>query len=127
MTRTLDILDKLIAFPTISADSNLALIDYVQDLLNRAGFAVTRIPSPCGQKAGGLFARVGPDTGGICLSAHTDVVPVAGQDWTRPPFRLTQDGGRVYGRGGTTDMKGYLASALAWRDGLGVRPPPRQP
>ena len=121
MTRTLEILDRLIAFPTVSADSNLALIDYVQDLLNRAGFAVTRIPSPCGQKAG-LFARVGAATGGICLSAHTDVVPVAGQDWTRPAFRLTEKDGRLFGRG-VTDMKGYLASALALAEKVGREAP----
>jgi acetylornithine deacetylase len=111
MSRSLEILDRLIAFPTVSADSNLALIDYVEDLLVSAGFEVTRIPSPCGQKAG-LFARIGAADGGICLSAHTDVVPVAGQDWTRDAFRLSRADGRLFGRG-TTDMKGFLASALA--------------
>ena len=121
MSRTLEILDRLIAFPTVSADSNLALIDYVQDLLARAGFAVTRIPSPCGRKAG-LFARIGAAEGGVCLSAHTDVVPVAGQDWTRDAFRLTRDDGRLYGRG-TTDMKGFLASALALAERAGCEAP----
>ncbi|SEW26680.1 acetylornithine deacetylase [Aliiroseovarius sediminilitoris] len=111
MDRTLDILERLVGFPTVSADSNLDLIDYVQNLLHMAGFAVTRIPSPCGKKAG-LFARIGPGDGGICLSAHTDVVPVAGQDWSSPPFALTRRADRLVGRG-TTDMKGFLASALA--------------
>jgi acetylornithine deacetylase len=111
MSRSLEILDRLIAFPTVSADSNLALIGYVEALLVSAGFEVTRIPSPCGQKAG-LFARIGAADGGICLSAHTDVVPVAGQDWTRDAFRLSRADGRLFGRG-TTDMKGFLASALA--------------
>lgn len=109
--RTLEILDRLIAFPTVSKDSNLDLIRYVQDLLQSAGFAVVRIPSPCGQKAG-LFARIGPEMGGVCLSAHTDVVPVDGQDWSSDPFALTRRGDRLHGRG-TTDMKGFLASALA--------------
>lgn len=112
ITRTLEILDRLVAFPTVSRDSNLDLIDWVQDLLKTAGFDVTRIWSPDRLKAG-LFARIGPKTdGGICLSAHTDVVPVDGQVWTRPPFTLTDEGDRVFGRG-TTDMKGFLASALA--------------
>ena len=112
ITRTLEILDRLVAFPTVSRDSNLDLIDWVQDLLQSSGFTVTRIWSPDRTKAG-LFARIGPDVdGGICLSAHTDVVPTDGQHWTRPAFRLTDEGDRVYGRG-TTDMKGFLASALA--------------
>ncbi|WP_298561971.1 acetylornithine deacetylase [uncultured Aliiroseovarius sp.] len=109
--RTLDILDRLIAFPTVSKDSNLELIRYVQNLLQSAGFAVVRIPSPCVQKAG-LFARIGPEMGGVCLSAHTDVVPVGGQDWSSDPFTLTRHGDRLHGRG-VTDMKGFLASALA--------------
>ena len=112
ITRTLEILDRLIAFPTVSRDSNLDLIDWVQDLLQTAGFTVTRIWSPDRTKAG-LFARIGPGVdGGICLSAHTDVVPVDGQVWTRPAFQLTDDGDRLFGRG-TTDMKGFLASALS--------------
>jgi acetylornithine deacetylase len=118
MTRTLEILDRLIAFPTVSRDSNLDLIDWVQGLLGDAGFDVTRIRSPDRKKAG-LFARIGPNIdGGICLSAHTDVVPVDGQIWTRPPFILTDEGDRVFGRG-TTDMKGFLASALALAERVG--------
>ncbi|KIN64819.1 Acetylornithine deacetylase (ArgE) [Sulfitobacter noctilucicola] len=94
------------------------MIDWVQALLADAGFEVTRIWSPDRTKAG-LFARIGPNVdGGICLSAHTDVVPVDGQLWTRPPFELTDDGDRVIGRG-TTDMKGFLASALATAERAG--------
>lgn len=112
MTRTLELLDRLIAFPTLSRQSNLALIDWAQALLTGAGFHVTRIPAPGGKRAG-LFATIGPSvTGGICLSAHTDVVPVEGQNWTHEPFTMTHAGDRVIGRG-TTDMKGFVASALA--------------
>ena len=120
-TRTLQLLEKLIAFPTVSRESNLDLIDWVQDLLQGAGFKVTRIWSPERTKAG-LFATIGPDApGGVCLSAHTDVVPVDGQVWTRPPFSLTEEGDRVFGRG-TTDMKGFLASALALAERIGKTP-----
>ena len=109
---TLDILDRLIGFETVSAQSNLALIAFVEDLLKAQGFRITRLPAPCGTKAG-LYAEIGPEVaGGLLLSAHTDVVPVEGQAWTRPPFRLTAEGGRLFGRG-TTDMKGFVASALA--------------
>jgi acetylornithine deacetylase len=120
-SRTLQILDRLIAFPTVSRDSNLDLVDWVQDLLQNAGFDVTRIWSPDRTKAG-LYAQTGPKVdGGICLSAHTDVVPIDGQVWTRPPFTLTTEGDRVFGRG-TTDMKGFLASALAMAERAGATP-----
>ncbi|WP_227268377.1 acetylornithine deacetylase [Roseobacter weihaiensis] len=112
MTRTLELLEHLIAFPTVSHQSNLDLIDWAQDLLQTAGFDVTRIYAPDRAKAG-LFARLGPATdGGVCLSGHTDVVPAEGQQWTRDAFSLTRDRTHVFGRG-TTDMKGFLASALA--------------
>lgn len=106
------ILERLVAFPTVSRDSNLDLVDWVSDYL--AGFGVTarRVASPCGRKAH-LFAQVGPDVpGGVILSGHTDVVPVEGQAWTTDPWRLTETDGRLYGRG-TCDMKGFLALALA--------------
>jgi acetylornithine deacetylase len=48
----------------------------------------------------------------MVLSGHTDVVPVAGQDWSNNPFELIERDGRLYGRG-TTDMKGFVAVCLA--------------
>ena len=110
MTGTLDILDRLIAFDTVSAKSNLPLIVYVQDFLTSRGFRVTRIDDPAEPKAG-LYAEIGPEGAGVLLSGHSDVVPVDGQTWTRDPFRLSRAGNRLYGRG-TTDMKGFVASML---------------
>lgn len=113
--KTLDILARLIAFPTVSADSNLAIIDYIQDYLQTRGFDVHRVPDQTGRKAG-LFARIGPsDRPGIMLSGHTDVVPTAGQSWTTDPFKMTVTNGKAFGRG-TTDMKGYLACVMALAD-----------
>ncbi len=115
MTQTLDILDRLIGFNTVSANSNLEIITYIEDFLATRGFEVTRVPDETGQKAG-IYASLGPREGaGVLLSAHTDVVPVEGQNWTRDPFKLTREEGRVYGRG-TTDMKGYVASVMALAD-----------
>ena len=102
MTRTLELLDRLVAFPTVSAESNLAIVDFIESILRGAGGEVHRILDASGAKAG-LFARIGPADGpGVMLSGHTDVVPVAGQDWTsrpvsaaqgwRPPFRAGHDG-----------------------------------
>ncbi|MDF1668972.1 MAG: acetylornithine deacetylase [Roseovarius sp.] len=114
MTQTLDILERLISFDTVSANSNLEMIAYIEDYLITRGFEVHVVPDDTGQKAG-IFASFGPEGAGVLLSGHTDVVPVTGQEWTRDPFQLTTDGKRLYGRG-TTDMKGYLASMLAVAD-----------
>lgn len=123
MARTLSILAELVAFPTVSSQPNVALIGWVEDLLTRAGFAVTRIAASENGKAG-LLARFGSGEGGILWSAHSDVVPVEGQHWTRPPFELTRAGDRLHGRG-TTDMKGFLACVLAHAETLRERPPGR--
>ena len=110
--QTEDILAQLIAFPTVSRDPNRALIDWVAALLAEHGIDSTLIPDASGHKAN-LYATVGPkDRPGVMLSGHTDVVPVDGQDWTKPPFELTHANGRFYGRG-TTDMKGFCAAAIA--------------
>ena len=107
-----DILQSLIAFDTVSSRPNRALIDWVQGLLASHGIASTLVPTEDGAKAN-LYATIGPaDQGGVMLSGHTDVVPVEGQAWTHPPFRLTEAGGRLYGRG-TADMKGFVACALS--------------
>ncbi|MGH1416156.1 MAG: acetylornithine deacetylase [Pelagimonas sp.] len=112
LTRTKAILRDLIAFPTVSSDSNLAMIDYIGDLLQNAGARVEIIKAPCGTKAN-LFATLGPDVGGgIVLSGHSDVVPVADQDWSSDPFDMVEKNGNLYGRG-TCDMKGFIAATLA--------------
>ena len=109
--QTLEILKDLIAFPTISADPNRALIDYCAQMLRGVGADVQIIHDSTGHKAN-LYATIGPrDRPGVLLSGHTDVVPVEGQAWTVPPFEMTQADGKVFGRG-TTDMKGFVASAL---------------
>ncbi len=120
MTQTHEILARLVGFDTVSARSNLALIGYVEDFLKARGFETARVPDTTGKKAG-LLASLGPEGAGVLLSAHSDVVPVEGQLWTRDPFRLTAEGDRLYGRG-TTDMKGYLAAMLAAADRAASRP-----
>ena len=112
MTHTNEILADLIAFPTVSRDSNLELITYCADRLSAAGVGSRIIKDEAGGKAN-LFATIGPkDKPGVMLSGHTDVVPVDGQDWTKPPFEAITENGKIYGRG-TADMKGFVASALA--------------
>jgi acetylornithine deacetylase len=117
---TQDILRDLIAFQTVSANANRALIDYCADLLRTAGADITIIEDATGQKAN-LYATIGPkDLPGVLLSGHTDVVPIEGQNWTVPPFQMTQADGNLFGRG-TTDMKGFVASAMKAALNAGMR------
>lgn len=111
------ILGDLIGFPTVSTDSNLAMIQYLGDRLEQAGARVEILAAPEDGKAN-LFATLGDDRpGGLMLSGHTDVVPVADQAWTRDPFVMTEADERLYGRG-ACDMKGFIAACLASLDRL---------
>ncbi len=112
LARTTAILDELIAFPTVSADSNRALIDHAAERLESSGARVRIWPDADGDKAN-LLATFGPaGPGGVVLSGHSDVVPVADQDWQSDPFAMTRRGDRLHGRG-SADMKGFIAAVLA--------------
>ena len=112
MTQTEHWLGRLIAYPTISTDSNLPLMAELHAALTACGAECTLFPDASGQKTA-LLARIGPDVpGGLMLSGHVDVVPVADQSWTVPAFEMTRQGTRLYGRG-TTDMKGFVAAMMA--------------
>jgi len=105
-------LEKLVAFPTVSRDSNLDLIDFVEAYLAAYGVQSHRLENAAGDKAN-LYATIGPQVaGGVVLSGHTDVVPVDDQDWHTDPFVLTERDALLYGRG-TCDMKAFSAIALA--------------
>ncbi len=108
---SLDILDRLIAFPTVSRQPNCELIRFVEDYLSGLGIECQLVGEESGTRSN-LYAVVGPrDRPGVMLSGHSDVVPIEGQDWTREAFRLTRQEDRFYGRG-TADMKGFVACAL---------------
>ena len=109
-SRTL--LERLVAFDTTSRESNLALIDFVWHYLTDLGVTCELIHN-AGRSKANLYARLGPaGSGGILLSGHSDVVPVDGQNWSVPPFALSERDGKLYGRG-TADMKGFIACMLA--------------
>lgn len=110
--RTADILSRLLSFDTTSRQSNLALIEWVSTWLASYGIESTLTFNDEGSKAN-LYASLGdPSLPAIILSGHTDVVPVDGQTWQFPPFGMTVQDGRVYGRG-SADMKGFIACVLA--------------
>ncbi|MGB1791044.1 MAG: acetylornithine deacetylase [Paracoccaceae bacterium] len=106
-----DIMCHLVAFPTISKDSNLPLIDWVETYLRSHHIIPHRCYNDEKDKAA-LFAHVGPEAaGGVVLSGHSDVVPIAGQLWEQDPWTVLQKDNRYYGRG-TCDMKGFVALAI---------------
>ncbi|MCV3272507.1 acetylornithine deacetylase [Roseobacter sinensis] len=107
----LEIMRQLVSFPTVSRDTNLPLVDWVEAYLAEHGITAHRYTDPDQPKAA-LFAHVGPwEEGAIVLSGHTDVVPVDGQPWDTDPFELVEKDGRYFGRG-TCDMKGFDALAI---------------
>src|SRR3972149_6935543 len=109
---SVEMLRKLIAFPTVSRDSNLELIDFARGYLKDLG-AETRLTYDDDRRKANLFAPLGPaGEPGIVLSGHTDVVPVDGQAWNTDPFELMEKDGKLYGRG-ACDMKSFVAVALA--------------
>ena len=110
--KAIELLNTLIGFDTISYNSNLELIEFIQSYLSSYGIDSTLIHDESGKKAN-LYATIGrTDIGGVMLSGHTDVVPVAGQDWDTDPFSLTESSDKLYGRG-SADMKGFIALVLS--------------
>lgn len=108
---TIDLLDRLIAYPTVSTDSNLEMIIDLSGRLQSLGARTHIFGDETGSKAT-LFGSIGPDVpGGVLLSGHSDVVPVTDQDWSSDPFEMRQADGRLYGRG-TCDMKGFIAASV---------------
>ena len=105
-------IERLIAFNTVSRDSNLGLIEWARDYLLGFG-AKTRLTYDASAKKANLFATLGDsDKPGLILSGHTDVVPVDGQDWDTDPFAAIERDGKLYARG-SADMKGFIGIILA--------------
>jgi acetylornithine deacetylase len=92
---TVDILERLVAFPTVSRDPNLPLIDWIRNYLADHGVEAHLVGDDTGRKAN-LFASIGPQAdGGLVLSGHSDVVPTDDQHWASDPFELTARDSRL--------------------------------
>jgi acetylornithine deacetylase len=103
------LLSKLISFDTASHKSNLEAVGFLSDYLVQKGFRVELVKNEQGDKAN-LVAELGPYADGLMLCGHLDTLP-AGEGWTKPPFELTRENGKLYGRG-TSDMKTFIAQAI---------------
>lgn len=105
-------IERLIAFNTVSRDSNLGLIEWVRDYLHGLG-AKTRLTHDATGRKANLFATLGDSPKpGLILSGHTDVVPVDGQAWDTDPFLATEKDGKLFARG-SADMKGFIGIILS--------------
>lgn len=107
-----ELLERLVAYPTISSKPVDGIAAHLAERLEAVGMRVERLDAPEPGKCN-LVASAGPaGTDGIVLSGHMDVVPVEGQPWTSDPFRLARRGDRLVGRG-SCDMKAFLAATVA--------------
>jgi acetylornithine deacetylase len=106
-----DILGRLVAFDTVSSKPNIALMAYVQGLLESAGIPVTLVPDPAGTKAN-LYATTGPEgVPGVMLSGHTDVVLQAAARPLKVPLHLALSYDEEIGCMGVRSLIDLLATA----------------
>jgi acetylornithine deacetylase len=112
----IELLRRLVAFDSTSANSNRPIADFICAYLGGPRFEVFRNEKPDEDKVN-LVIRVGDparfrdERAGLILSGHMDVVPAVEPEWESEPFALTERDGRLFGRG-AADMKGFLALAL---------------
>ncbi len=109
-----DTIRRLVAFDTVSANSNIEAAQFLADRLDSAGFKTTfQKVEIFGVPHANLIAWAGPPVrDGLIVSGHIDTVPFEGQPgWTREPLKANLEGDRLYGRG-TSDMKGFIAQCI---------------
>ncbi len=104
----------LIGYNTVSARSNVEVMDFLSETLEAIGCEVERVEytDPGGVLKVNLIGRKGrSDTGecGLALLGHIDTVPAIG--WTANPFEARIIDGKMYGRG-SCDMKGSVACMI---------------
>ena len=111
LDKTISILTDLVAYPSVSSESNLEIINYLANKIESLGGKVNIMKTEDGKQAN-IFGTIGPEIdGGIVLSGHTDVVPAKELNWNSDPFKLTKKDDLLYGRG-SCDMKGFIATTL---------------
>ncbi len=116
----------IIAIPSISStdpawdQSNQQVIQLLADWFGQVGFRceISAIPEMPGKF--NLVATLGQGDGGLLLAGHTDTVPYDEHGWSKDPFKVTEEGNRLYGLG-TIDMKGFFAFIMLALQDLDLR------
>lgn len=104
---------ELIRFNTVNPPGQeQACAEHLGRILEAAGFDIQYQPLAPGRP--NLIARIGgsPDKPPLCLSGHTDTVPLGNKPWSFDPFCGELSDGRLLGRG-SSDMKGGVAAIIA--------------
>jgi acetylornithine deacetylase len=110
--RALELAQTFVRINTVSDNSNLQLIHFIRDELQRLGVA-SRLTFDADKRKANLFATLGEGKpSGVILSGHTDTVPWDGQAWTTDPLGAEVKDGKLYGRG-AADMKSFIAICVA--------------
>ena len=108
------ILQSLIRCPSVTP-AEAGVLDYMEALMQPAGFTCTRMPFSEEGTADveNLFVRIGTSGPHFCFAGHVDVVPPGADSlWKHPPFAAEIHDGVIYGRG-ACDMKGSVAAFCA--------------
>jgi acetylornithine deacetylase len=113
-----EMIARLVATPSVSSvnpafdQGNRGVVELLAGWLEDLGFRVELQPLPRQPHKANLIATLGNGEAGLILAGHTDTVPCDPELWQGDPWRLRDDGERLYGLG-TTDTKGFFALALA--------------
>jgi acetylornithine deacetylase len=105
-------LAELVAINSVSASSNLEIIEYLERRCNAMNLSTRRWSylDENGVEKINLIASTGPtDVVELALIGHTDTVPFD-PNW-QEATTLTERDGKLYGRG-SCDTKGFIAAAL---------------
>jgi succinyl-diaminopimelate desuccinylase len=110
VARLCDLLARLVAIDTQNPPGReIEAAELLTHELSALGFASeTRTLGPGRANAIARFSNGAGPT--LILNSHIDTVPI-GSGWTMDPFRLTERGGRLYGRG-ACDAKGSIAAMV---------------
>ncbi|HDA2365686.1 TPA: ArgE/DapE family deacylase [Staphylococcus aureus] len=91
-------------------NNEIDVCNYLKDLFDK--YDIKSEILKVNERRANIVAEIGNGSPILALSGHMDVVDAGNQDnWTYPPFQLTEKAGKLYGRG-TTDMKGGLMALV---------------
>lgn len=91
-------------------NNEIDVCNYLKDLFDK--YDIKSEILKVNEHRANIVAEIGNGSPILALSGHMDVIDAGNQDnWTYPPFQLTEKAGKLYGRG-TTDMKGGLMALV---------------